>query len=183
MQIEVTDYHLRDSITHGRRPIKKVIAQQVATIYPQAVNNDLTEVIPDIYQRAELQDGWIMLATDLQPGERVKLITEESAEIYEVKAVESGRFQVLALASRNAHLSQTVFVYGREVDDFHTVDYEALSMLNVSATQEQQRRIEALEREKADLQLKVEQLLLLETRLQALEAAVSFPSKETTSRK
>ena len=29
-----------------------------------------------------------------------------------------------------------VFVYGREVDDFRTVDYEAISMLNVSATQE-----------------------------------------------
>ncbi len=43
---------------------------------------------------------------------------------------------VRALASRNAHLSKTVFVYGREVNDFHTVDYEALSMLNVSATQE-----------------------------------------------
>ncbi|MEM6343214.1 MAG: hypothetical protein AAF927_05020 [Bacteroidota bacterium] len=44
------------------------------------------------------------------------------------------------------------------MDDFHTVDYEALSMLNVSPTQEQQRRIEKLEQENAALKAQVEQL-------------------------
>jgi len=180
MQIEVTDYRLRDSITNGNRPIKKVIAQQVAEVYPQAVNTDLTEVVPDIYQRAEVQDGWIMLATDLQPGERVKLISEEGNRVYTVIGVEEGRFQVSDLASdfsQPSGLASQVFVYGREVDDFHTVDYEAISMLNVSATQEQQRRIEALEAENAtkqaeiaSLRAKVEQLQGLEARLQALEA-------------
>ena len=29
-----------------------------------------------------------------------------------------------------------VFVYGREVDDFRAVDYDSLTMLNISATQE-----------------------------------------------
>jgi hypothetical protein len=29
-----------------------------------------------------------------------------------------------------------IFVYGKEVIDFHIVDYEALSTLNISATQE-----------------------------------------------
>jgi hypothetical protein len=38
-------------------------------------------------------------------------------------------------------------VYGTEVPDFHVVDYDAISMLNVSATQELLRRIEALEKE------------------------------------
>ena len=36
-----------------------------------------------------------------------------------------------------------VFVYGREVKDFRVVDYEAIAMLNVSATQELNRRLEA----------------------------------------
>jgi C4-dicarboxylate-specific signal transduction histidine kinase len=34
-------------------------------------------------------------------------------------------------------------VYGREVNDFLSVDYEAIAMLNVSATQELNRRLEA----------------------------------------
>jgi len=178
MQIEVTDYRLKDSIAKGTHAIKKVIAQQVAEVYPQAVNTDLTEVVPDIYQRAEMQDGWIMLATDLKVGERVKLITEKASEVYEVSAVEANRFQVSGLASRlsqQSDLASQVFVYGREVKDFHTVDYEALSMLNVSATQEQQRRIEALEAENAALKTQVQQLQSLEARLQALEASVVQP--------
>ncbi|MEM6347083.1 MAG: tail fiber domain-containing protein [Bacteroidota bacterium] len=169
MQLEITDYRLRDSITHGQRNIKKVIAQQVAEVYPQAVTADLIEVVPDIYQRAQVQDGWIMLATDLQVGERVKLITEEKNEVYEVYEVEEERFRVKGLASRfsqQSGLASQLFVYGREVDDFHTVDYEALSMLNVSATQAQQRRIEALEQENATLRA---QNASFEARLQALE--------------
>ncbi len=162
MQIEVTDYRLIDSLAKGNTPVKKVIAQQVAEVYPQAVTNDLTEVVPDIYQRAEMQDGWIMLATNLVVGERVKLISEESNAVYELIAVEANRFQVLEPASQNASLAQTpsVFVFGREVNDFHTVDYEALSMLNVSATQELKRQIEQLRKEKP----------AFEARLQALEA-------------
>jgi len=177
MQIEVTDYRLKDSIAKGTHQIKKVIAQQVAEVYPQAVNTDLTEAVPDIYQRAEVQDGWIMLATDLKVGERVKLITEKASEVYEVSAVETNRFQVSKLTSdSDSGLTSQVFVYGREVDDFHTVDYEALSMLNVSATQEQQRiieeqqaKIEQMEAERAQSQALLQgleaRLLLLEAKL------------------
>ncbi len=151
MQIEITNYSMRDTISHGPILNKKVIAQQVAEVYPQAVTTNLTEVIPDIYQRAEVQDGWIMLATDLKIGERVKLITEEGAKVYGVSKVEADRFQVSGLlVSPPASRSKAVpplFVYGREVDDFHTVDYEAISMLNVSATQAQQKLIEKLQLE------------------------------------
>jgi hypothetical protein len=36
-------------------------------------------------------------------------------------------------------------VYGREIDDFHVVDYDALSMLHISATQELYKIIKKLE--------------------------------------
>lgn len=190
MNIEVTDYTLKDTLAQGHAPYKKVIAQQVAEVYPQAVTKDLAEVVPDIYQRAKVHDGWIMLATNLKVGERVKLISEQSNEVYDVIAVETNRFQVSASASQNASLSQTqsIFVFGREVKDFHTVDYEALSMLNVSATQEQQRLIEAQEKKIARQQEMIEQLqeeklsqkqeitnmkAAFEARLQALEAMMT----------
>ena len=195
MQIEITDYRLKDSIATGNKPIKKVIAQQVAEVYPQAISNDLTEVVPDIYQRAEVKEGWIMLATDLKVGERVKLISAESNQVHEVTAVETNRFQVSQLSTStlsevegpNSELS-TLFVFGREVDDFHTVDYEAISMLNVSATQEQQRiidqqqqMIEQLLKEKASQRIELSSQKqeiakirsAFEARLQALEALLS----------
>ena len=44
-----------------------------------------------------------------------------------------------------------MFVYGREVDDFRTVDYEAVSMLNVSATQELYKKIQLLDKQLAGM--------------------------------
>ena len=169
MQIQVTDYTLRDSIAKGSTPQKKVIAQQVAEVYPQAVSTSLTEVVPDIYQRTKVQDGWIMLTTDLKVGERVKLITEESADIYEVSAVDHDRFQVDELKTQDSEL-KTVFVYGREVNDFHTVDYEAIAMLNVSATQEQQRLIDE---QQEQIETQQEQLHVQQQRIEELEAQVA----------
>ncbi|MEO1435812.1 MAG: tail fiber domain-containing protein, partial [Bacteroidota bacterium] len=155
MAIEITDYQHIDTIQHGQKWNKKVIAQQVAEVFPQAVTNNTTEVIPDIYQRASLQDGWIQLSTELQVGDRIKIITTNSNDIHEVTALEPGRFKVSNLAEED---QETVFVFGREVNDFHTVDYEAISMLNVSATQAQQERIEALEAENTQLTGRIDQL-------------------------
>ncbi|MCB1097135.1 MAG: hypothetical protein KDN22_16295 [Verrucomicrobiae bacterium] len=152
MGIKVTDYTLRDTVAMGDAPQKKVIAQQVAKAYPQAVTTNLTEVVPDIYRRAELADGWVTLATDLKPGEKVKLIGEAHSGVFEVLAVREGAFQV------DWEHRGEVFVYGREVDDFHTVDYEAIAMLNVSATQEQQRLIERQQTEIASLKGELESL-------------------------
>ena len=36
----------------------------------------------------------------------------------------------------NSKKEGQVFVYGKKVNDFHVLDYDAVSMLNVSATQE-----------------------------------------------
>ena len=48
-------------------------------------------------------------------------------------------------------VDEQVFVYGREVKDFRTVDYDAISMLNVSATQELARKLETVQAENAAL--------------------------------
>ena len=45
-----------------------------------------------------------------------------------------------------------LFVFGREVKDFRNVDYEAISMLNVSATQELARQLLAARAELAEAQ-------------------------------
>ena len=136
MDIEVTDYQFIDTLARGTARHKKVIAQQVEEVYPQAVSQGI-DVIPDIYSMASFEDGWVTLETDLKVGERVRLIAENSEGVHEVLEVMAGRFRTDFAAE-----GDTVFVYGREVDDFRMVDYEAIAMLNVSATQELYRLIE-----------------------------------------
>ncbi len=67
--------------------------------------------------------------------------------------VTAGRFRTAFKAD-----ADTVFVYGREVKDFRTVDYEAIAMLNVSATQELHRRVVAQAAEIAALTTQLAQL-------------------------
>lgn len=129
--IEVTDFSFKDAVEKGNRPQKKVIAQQVEKFFPEAVRNT-TDVVPDIYRKAAVKDGWIELATDLKVGERVRLVTEDGQRgVHEVLEVKDGKFRTDFVDAVNQ-----VFVYGREVKDFRVVDYEMISMLNVSATQE-----------------------------------------------
>ena len=153
--IEVTDYSYVDTIAKGPAKHKKVIAQQVEKIYPQAVSKS-TDVVPDIYQKATIQDGWVKLATNLKKGERVRLIGEKEEGIHEVLEVQADGFRTAFNPK-----GEKVFVYGREVKDFRSVDYEAISMLNVSATQELARQVAALRQSQArvaELEEKTSQL-------------------------
>lgn len=165
--IEVTDYTYRDVVTKGGGAYKKLIGQQIQKVFPQAVSK-ATDVVPDIYQRASISDGWVELATDLKTGDRVKLITEKGEGVHEVLEVTEEKFRVAF-----DHEGDTVFVFGREVDDFLTVDYDAISMLNVSATQQLKKdmdhELKALRVENAELRAANDTLT---KRLQLLESKV-----------
>ena len=166
--IEVTDFTYKDTVAHGGGRVKKVIAQQVESAYPQAVTRT-TGVVPDIYQPALEQDGWVKLATNLKVGERVKLVSENGQGIYPVLEIRDGAFRTDFTPN-----SEKVFVYGREVKDFRNVDYEALTTLNISATQELARKVDAQQAALTKLQDKLNQTLAeketLLKHLAALEA-------------
>ena len=173
LSLEITDYKMKDE-AKGNKPYKKVIAQQVMSVYPQAVSLT-TEVVPDIYQLSTIDNGYVSLETNLKVGEKVRLIFEDEASLFDVISADKNGFKV------STDKSGKVFVYGREVDDFHAVDYESLSMLNVSATQElyrlilsQQQTIESLETEVAELQE-------IKEDVETLKNLVGLPTKSNTS--
>lgn len=172
--IEVTDYRYKDAIQRGGRPQKKGIAQQIESVFPQAVSRH-TDVVPDLFAKARTEDGWVFLATDLKAGDRVRLLTDGEDGLHEVTEVREGSFRAASLPAGGE-----VFVYGREVDDFRTVDYEAIAMLNVSATQELARRLEAKDAEISRLTRWVETLEARdrdrEDRLARLESAIGSES-------
>ena len=155
LKIEITDYSMIDKTQQGRK-FKKLIAQQVEKIYPDAVSYT-TDIIPDIYKVASAKDNFIALETDLKVGDKVKLFLPNEELITTVTSVKKEGFSV------ENKVDGEVFVYGREVSDSRTVDYDAISMLNVSATQElykiiqaQKEEIESLKKENGVLKASVE---------------------------
>ena len=182
-RIEITDYTYLDQTTSGNRTYKKVIAQQIEKVYPQAVHKG-TGNVPDIFRPAATADGWIELSTDLKVGEQVALVTEQGQSAWEVLEVQPGRFRTAFKSKENK-----LFVYGRFVNDFLSVDYEAIAMLNVSATQELKREkdaeIAALRLAIVALQAKDEardaKLASIEKLLRSSQSVMASPAKSTTA--
>ncbi|MDG1735338.1 MAG: hypothetical protein P8H94_05770 [Crocinitomicaceae bacterium] len=172
-EIEVTDYHMIDP-SHGEKPVKKAIAQQLEKVYPQSVSKS-TNCIPDIYKLADCKAGIIQIQNNLSSGERIRLIFENKEEITTVVSATAN------LIKTNLNHTGKVFVYGREVNDFRTVDYQAISMLNVSATQALLKRVEALELENAALKLKNEEFQDLKVELETLQKSVSLLIQDKTT--
>ena len=67
----------------------------------------------------------------------------------------------------------TVFVYGTQVKDFHTVDYDGISMLNVSATQALYRQGLTLEKQNEVLQQRAIELQQQLEKIERLESLLS----------
>lgn len=185
-QIQITNYRYKDAHTWGNQSFKKVIAQQVEEVYPQAVRK-MTSIIPDIYA---LADQVVFEATskhltvtmsknyDVKVGETIEFILEKEGKVQGVVASVAGN----SFTVKNwQYPTDKIFVFGREVKDFRSVDYEAISMLGISAIQQLAKENELL--------LKGNELLLneikklkddgkeLSTRLSIIEGLLSNYAK------
>lgn len=149
--IEVTDYTMIDTTSSSKGVQKKVIGQQIAQIFPQAISL-VTEIVPDILEVASVVNGRVILPDHgLRNGERVRMFLNDGQPVVlAVEEVNSCEFKI------PLDIDEDVFIYGREVDDFHIVDYDSLSMLNISATQELCKIINGLKIEVQGLKVQLE---------------------------
>ena len=185
-QIDIVDYYMKDTIASGTQAQKKVIAQQVRKVFPQVVNTDRTDAIPNIMQTATLKDNWIVFPScelpvasyELKTGDKVRIMFKNDEAWVEVLEVKNNAYKVKMetsngqLATGNSQPS-TVFVYGTQVKDFHTVDYDGISMLNFSATQELYRQGLALEKQNQALQERAKELQQQLDKIERLESLLS----------
>ncbi len=153
-QIKVTDYTYIDQVANTDQVVKKVIAQDIKALMPVAVTTS-TQAIPNVYERAtrvQCADGHVIV-TMAKPhelsttGGRMRFYTATNADLNVAVTVVDAYTVTFASATAYTEL----FVYGKYVDDFLSVDYDALAMLNVSATQELARRVALLETQNAAL--------------------------------
>ena len=149
-QLRVTKYNYIDEIGSGERQTNGFIAQEVMKTYPEAVSLS-SDFVPNIYERTQAirqQAGLLTISLEkeheLAAGDEVKIILEDdSQQMLTVESTPSSRSFVVEWSQDKP---KTVFVYGKKVADFHTVDYDRIFTLNVSATQELARKVEQVPR-------------------------------------
>jgi len=155
--IAIRDYTMKDKFKYGNHHFKKVIAQELEKVVPDLVSKH-ADFIPNVYQ---ITDTVVHTTTGYllhfkQPHHLGDTAKKIKALLGKAGALES--FTVLAIPSStdvvidakeitNPH----IFVYGEEVPDFRTVDYEGLTTLNISATQQLSKELQELRRELATL--------------------------------
>ncbi len=171
--IRIMDYTMKDKMKYGNKPFKKVIAQEVEKVYPQIVSTH-TEFVPNVYQLTsnveKTNAGYLLTFSKkhniTKYAKKLRVLSKESKAMEEVEVISiPTNYQVVI--NKNINISSDyqlvinknindsrLFVYGEEVNDFRTVDYEGLTTLNISATQElsklinqQNKKMKAMENE------------------------------------
>ncbi|HEY0321632.1 MAG TPA: tail fiber domain-containing protein [Pyrinomonadaceae bacterium] len=177
-QLRVTDYQFKESLAHGDRYSKGFIAEEVEQFFPQAVNKR-SDFIPDIYAFAEettLNDGVLTVglknAHNLSEGDTVRLITEaEGVREVSVSVVDEKTFAVRGWTGADGKL----FVHGKRVDDFRTLDYQQIFSLGISGLQQLSKQVVELRAENNSL---TQRLQLLESRMEAVLNAAASQKRE-----
>ncbi|MEO0018490.1 MAG: hypothetical protein RLZZ522_1773 [Verrucomicrobiota bacterium] len=175
-RLQVTDYRMKDRLTCGSGIHKGLIAQEVETIMPEAVNRS-TNFIPDVYAAAvktTFNSSQKTLTVEmakphqLAVGDKVRVYADKETIVSEVLAVSAPTtFSVRASSS-----SERAFVYGRQVSDFMAVDYDRIFTAGISAIQELDKRVKILEATAKDTEVSSlsEENTALRERVAALEA-------------
>jgi len=175
-KIEVTDYTHIDTLSKGNQYKKGFIAQQVESIYPAAVAKS-TNFIPDIYCFSESVEHdsventlAISLSNEhnLQQGDLLRFFgTENSYEQEVLEVISPTQFVVAAVEDRHDHM----FIFGKQVDDFRSIDYDQVFSIGISAIQELSKQNQKLEGQIKKMNED------FQARISALEELVRQPNK------
>ena len=185
MALQPTHYSYIDSIVEGTKQKTGFIAQEVKAVVPEAVTATQKRFIPNVYTLAKdvsfddaAQTLTVTLpkAHDLSAGDSVRFITETgeaTALVAQVGENNSVVFEGYA-GETPADALTSVFVFGKWVTDFHTVDYDHLYTLGIGAIQALQQQVAEMKaHQTADRQTNSE----LEARVERLEELMGQQSE------
>ena len=144
-------YQYRDALNKGTEYTIGFIAQEVKELLPMAVDTNTTAFIPNEYRNLE-NISWnnTILTSDLVDVSGI----EYKFMVCNVLGEEETELHVVGNSDNTFTFEEkwnNVFCYGKQVDDFHTLEKNKLFALNFSATQEIIRKIERLEIENTQL--------------------------------
>jgi hypothetical protein len=178
-KLQITDYRKVDKVQFGGRLEKGVIAQEVESIAPEAVSRS-TDFIPNIYAVAQSFDctNQTLVVTMTKPhglevGDQVKFITDNGVLMAGVSAINS---PLVFSVGDVSQAPKKLFVFGKQVKDFRSVNYDRLFTTGLGAIQELAKRVDDLDAREArlaGLEQKASQVAALEQEVADLKKMVT----------
>ena len=179
LAIEPKTYKYIDKVAKGNKKVYGFIAQQIKEVIPEAISIQ-NDYIPNIMLLADYDNEIITL-----PSQPTKVIIKLNDKIrcygndnigVDVEIIEIIDELTFKIRHNNQnkdykYTDNKIFVSGTEVDDFHTISKEYIFTLNVCATQELHRRIEA---QKVIIQSQEDRIKELETKVERLLNYISL---------
>ena len=146
-KINLTTYKYIDYVVKGNMTNYGIIAQEVEEVIPEIINTH-KDFIPNIYKNADSYDGLNTIyidTTDITIGDKIKIYNDTNQE-YLIDVVDIGdNYIVIENPIENYKQDTLLFFYGKEIPDFKNVNYDALFVINMRATQELYKRLKVIE--------------------------------------
>jgi hypothetical protein len=143
--IQPKKYKYKDKVQKGNVEIFGFIAQEIREKFPNAITLT-TDFIPDIYNKfnyENLSGNMIKIKniiTDVNIGDILRLIDQDGFLKGNVEFIGKNsltlRIERPIKISDNHELNETIFVYGKQVNDFHNLNHDYLFTINFAATRE-----------------------------------------------
>ena len=187
LAIEPKTYKYIDKVAKGDKKVYGFIAQQIKEVLPDAIGIE-PNYIPNIMLLADYDNEIITLPSQptkviIKLNDKIRCYDKDNQliDVEVIEIIDELTFKIKHDPNRNNNIDlrpqsgvvpdeptttnssmynhNKIFVSGTEVNDFHTISKEYIFTLNVCATQELHRRIEAQNVIIKELQEKVERLL------------------------
>ena len=145
LSIQPKTYNYIDVVNKGNRRVYGFIAQQIKEVLPEAVTLQ-KEVIPNIYKVCACSLNKIYINIDASIDTKIDIVKLDGNRTqYTITGIEEDHITI------DKELEgDKCFVYGIQVEDFHTISKDYIFTLNVCATQVLSQKVD-------DLQVKLDQ--------------------------
>jgi Chaperone of endosialidase len=169
LKIRVADYQLIDSIHNGNNHVKGFIAQELENVLPQAVHTG-ADYVPDIYclstatqynEKERTLQISLSKPHQLKVGDKVKAFAGDGLQEQYVSAINDATTFTLSnweIKQAGMNPVEKVFIWGKWVEDFHTVDYNQVFSLGISAMQQLAKENEDQKKINQSLQQQIDEL-------------------------
>ena len=159
LQLRPVKYRYID-ITKNFDATKKVygfLAEEVIDVFPEAVNNKNSELIPNIYLMGSVEGDILTISKELELNiEYTCYLSDKTEKIIALEDLGDGKYKI----NKTYETKTDIFVYGKIDNAFHILKKEYMHAVTISAVQELHRTITRQQDKINDL----------ETRLARLEA-------------